>query len=116
MRVDGSRGALNPGRLRHFVTIRQKPAGAENAFGEPTGDRTAFATGYASIDALQGRELQAAQQRWSDARFKVEMQYLAGVTTDMDILDDEDRVLDILDAQDPEGCRNRLVMYCSEVK
>ncbi len=116
MRVDGSSAPLNPGALRHLLTIRQKPSGAENTFGENTGEYATFATVYGSIRPLQGRELQAAQQRWADARFRIETQYLAGVTTAMDILDDEDRVLDILDVEDPEGCHNRLIMYCNEVK
>jgi len=108
---------VNPGRLRHRVTI-QRPAASSplNGFGEPGGPAVTFAAAYASIQALQGREFEAAQRLWADARFLVELQYLAGVTTEMRILDDEGRTLNILDVEDPEGNRARLVMYCSEVK
>lgn len=108
---------LNPGLLRHRIQVfapADVPPG--NTFNEPTAARSLVATTWANIQALQGRELQAVQQTFADARFRIETQYLAGITTAMQILDDEGRTLNVLDVQDPYGIRDRLVIYASEVK
>ena len=107
---------LNPGQCRHRVTIRSKPSGSANQFGEPTGGPTTFIITYASIDALQGREMQKVQQVWTDARFKISMQWVHGITTAMQVVDDEGRTFNIWDVQDPDGHRRIIEMYASEVK
>ncbi len=115
MRVDGSRAALNSGRLRHRVTIEQKTLTSpyQDSFGADVYQWTAFCTCYMSINVLQGRELEVAGQRWADARYRCESQYIDGVQREMRI-NWGGRYLDIVDAQDPQGMRDRLVYCCRE--
>ena len=113
MRVDGSRSALNPGRLRHRVTIEHKVVTGRDSFGADQFEWQTFCTCYMNITAMQGRELEVAQQRWADARYKCESQFIEGVRHEMRI-NRNGRYLEIMDVQDPFGMRDRLVYYCRE--
>jgi len=118
MRVDESRLLpLNPGALRHQIEIQQKVVTSQNSRGEDVYTWALVYFCYASITALQGRELETAQQRWADARYRIEAQYLAGVERAMRIRwwdGSAYHLFNILDAVDPQGMRDRLVMICRE--
>ena len=105
--------AQNPGRWNQRITITQKTEGTQDSFGAPATTWATYQACYASVVAMQGRELEAAQQTFKDARLKVTTHYLAGVTTAMRITWG-DRTLEILDAEDPTGLRESSVMTCKE--
>ncbi len=123
MRVDFSKW-LNPGALRHRGYIQQLTEGAQDSFGVPAKVWSTFQQVQARVTALRGSELDTVQQKWADARFKIELHYVAGVKRKMRFvwgdLDGDGqplsaaRVLDILDAEDPYGTGAWLVMYCKE--
>ncbi len=116
MRIDGGK-TLNPGTLRHRVCIRQKTITGTDGYGHDTYTWTDYQVCYAAIVALQGREFEAARQIWADARFRVTVPYLTGVTTQMRVHWDETaQDLEILDVQDPWGTRTVLQMTCKQIQ
>lgn len=84
---------MRAGKLRHLVTIQSRTEGT-NSFNEPRPVWKDFATVYASIEPLSGREFFAAQQAQSDITHRVRMRYVAGVTAKHRIVFG-DRVFDI---------------------
>jgi SPP1 family predicted phage head-tail adaptor len=112
-RIDGSY-ALNPGNLRHAITI-QRASKTQNTYGEDVVTWPALLTAHAQIRAMQGRELEAYQQQWAEARWKIRM-WLPDVTI---MREDQiiwgTRTLDILDAEDPDGTGRTLEIVAREV-
>lgn len=98
------------GRLRHRVTIEQKSV-TRSAIGEEVVSWVAFATVWAEVAPLRGREFFAAQQTQSSVDYKVTMRYLAGVTREMRIVWDG-LPLDIVSVIDVEGRRAVLELMC----
>ena len=63
--------ALNVGDLRTHVTFQAKVVSGQDSYGQ---DVTTWATqlvAWCQIEALQGRELDAAQQIHAEARFRL---------------------------------------------
>lgn len=79
-----------------------------------------FATVFAAISPLAGRELEASQQIVSEVTHQIAMNYIAGVTTDMTILfrrtgsPDRDRYFIILAVLDPDESQAELRLMCKE--
>ena len=74
---------MEAGKLRHRITIQNPPA-ARNEYGEEeqdSDDWTDFKTVWAAITPLSGRELWNAQQSQPDVTHRIEIRYLAGVTS-----------------------------------
>jgi SPP1 family predicted phage head-tail adaptor len=69
----------------HQVEIQQNSSPTRNAAGEEVPNWVAFATRYAAISTLSGRELMAAQARNSETTHSIEFRYLAGLTQQMRI-------------------------------
>lgn len=74
---------MRAGRLRHRVVIEQRTEGTADAFGAPALTWTTFATRWADVRPLQGRELFAAQQVQANVSHAVRLRHLAGVLPDM---------------------------------
>lgn len=106
--------ALNPGLMREKITITQKYEGAQNEYGEPTTAWNAYQECWARVEALRGNEFESVRQTWAEARLKVTTHYIPGIENEMRITWGA-RTLEILDAQDPNSMRERLVMYCREL-
>lgn len=70
---------MNSGRLRHRVQI-QAPVETQNTYGEAEVRWQTFATVWANIEPLRGREYFAARQAVSEVEAKVTIRYRAGVT------------------------------------
>ena len=81
---------MRAGRLRHRVTIQQLTAGSpqQNTTGEMDDDWTDFATVWAAIEPIRGRDLVAAQQEHADVEVKIPIRYLSGVTAKMRVRHD----------------------------
>lgn len=104
-RIDGST-ILNPGLLNHRIVWQQKAVSGQDSVGQDIYTWGDVITTPARVTALQGRELEAAQQRWAEARFKIEMHYTAAIEREMRgawFVDGEYRYLDVIDAEDPWG-------------
>lgn len=71
---------MNPGNLRHRVTIQERSSELEAEFGTQKNTWTDIATVWANVQPLNGREYFAALQAQSAIDLKVTMRYRA-VTT-----------------------------------
>jgi len=103
---------MNPGTLRHMVTI-QKTTQTQNARGGTVDTWSTFATRRASINPVKGTEKNANSTVRGDTTHVVVLRYLAGVTTKHRIQFGT-RTFEILAALNP-GERNRqLNLECRE--
>jgi len=73
---------MRAGNLRHRITIEQKTL-ARDTYGGEVVTWTTFATVWADIQPLNGRELIAAQAVQSEITGKIFIRYLPGVTAGM---------------------------------
>ena len=110
---------MRAGALRHVVQLVSLAA-QQDSFGGPiTADATVFATVRASIEAMSGKELYAAQQMSSQVTHRVTVRWLPGVTSSMDVwftsgspaLTRQFQVMSILN---PDELNKLLVMLCIE--
>ena len=103
---------MNAGSLRHRFVIKTAQE-IENTFGEIVETPLTFATVWASIEPLSGRELFQAQQVQAEVTHRVRMRYLAGVTAKMTGLFGT-REFQILSVINPEERNRELVLMCKE--
>ncbi len=107
---------MRAGTYRHRLTLVSRTVTSQDSHGQDVTARTVIGTYWGEVRALQGREMQAAQQKWSDAKFRVETRYQPGVSFSTDrSIEWGSRTLDILSAEDPDGMQRRMVIYCREV-
>ena len=76
---------MKAGDLRHRITIQQLAEG-ENDLGDIVQTWTAFATVWASVEPLTGREYLSAQQVSAETSGRIRMRYRAGVNPTMRVL------------------------------
>jgi len=73
-------------KLRHRITL-QKPSGVtKNTLGEDVPTYGDFATIWANVEPMTGREYQEAQKIRAETTYRVTIRYLAGLSTDMRII------------------------------
>ena len=75
---------MRSGRLDRKIVIEQKTASLDS-YGGQTFAWTTFATVWASVQPLKGRELIASQAAQSEITARFVIRYLPGVTDDMRI-------------------------------
>jgi len=100
--------------LRHRIVVGKRTITGQGSYGNDTITYPTLGTFWAHIEAMQGRELDAAMQRWAEARFKVRMHYNTYGIDRADRIYWGSRVLDILDIEDPFGDSRWLVAVCKE--
>lgn len=109
-----ARSQLRAGELRHSIRIVQ-PNNTQDSFGgTKPDDASVFATVWASVEALSGRELFAAQQKVSQVTHKITMRYLPGVVSSMNVWFDG-RQFEILYPDDPDETKKKLELLCVEI-
>lgn len=101
-------------RLRHQIRIRQR-ATSLNGYRENTGAWSTFATVYAGIEQLTGREFVAMQAMQADVTCRVVVRHedVDGVTTQMVVVFDN-RVFDIVEVRNLRE-RDRVVYLMCRV-
>ena len=104
---------MNAGRLRHRVTVEQ-PVVSSDGYGGNTVSWAIFATVWAAVEPLSGREYFQAQQAQATVTHKVAMRYIPGVTPRMRIKHGS-RYLNIISAIDTDERHRELVLMCEEV-
>lgn len=104
---------MRAGDLRKRVLIEQR-ATTQDTFGEQVQTWTTFASAWAAIDPLSGREMLAAQAFNQEVTHSIEIRYISGVNARMRI-NYGGRLFNI-NAVLNENERNRkLVLTCSEL-
>jgi SPP1 family predicted phage head-tail adaptor len=73
---------MNPGILRHSITIQQKD-GTRGAAGGEKNTWAEVVTRRAQVLPLQGRELATQRQTYAEATHRVFMRYVDGITPKM---------------------------------
>lgn len=100
------------GQRRQFITIQQL-ATAPDSYGEQLPTASTFATAYARVRQLSGRELFYAQQVQALATHEVNLRYVAGVLPTMQVLvEGISQPLQILNVNDVELRHRELVLLC----
>ena len=103
---------LRAGELRHLITL-QNTIATVNDYGERTLTYSDYATVFASIEPLTGREFDLAQQTNSLVTHKIRMRYLAGVTT-TDRIVFGTRIFNLIEVRNIEECDVELEIRASE--
>lgn len=107
---------MRAGVLRHPITILRPNVTGQNTMGEDVlGTPTTIWTGWADIRSLMGREFEAIQQKFAEARLRVRIRHTYTVIQRKDYFTWLNRTIDILDVEDPTGERKELLMYCREI-
>jgi head-tail adaptor len=113
-RADGS-FAFNPGTARDKLVAQRAISVTQDSRGQDVPVYGTLYTIWGNVRAMQGKELEAAGQRWAEARFKIETWTPPVPLQRSDRLLWGTRVLDILDAEDPAGAGRTILIYCREV-
>lgn len=103
---------MEAGRLDKRVTIESQSV-ERNSIGEPETTWEDFATVWAAVEPLQGREFWAQQQVQSAVSHRVRIRYLDGVNAAMRIVYGE-RVFNIEAVIDPKERHEEMQLLCSE--
>ncbi len=104
---------MEPGKLRKQVQL-QELAENQNDYGEKIPSYTTYATIWASIEPLQGRELQYAQQIIAETTHKVVIRYNSKVEATHRVVYG-DRILEIEAKINFEERNEYLVLLCKEI-
>ncbi|MDD2772991.1 MAG: phage head closure protein [Elusimicrobiales bacterium] len=106
---------MNPGLLRHSVTVQARAAGVDTS-GAPNGawiDALGGAV-WAAIWPLRGKELYAAQQAMSQVETRIRIRYRSDITPQMRVAW-QGRIFEILYVVDPELRHVTLDLMCREI-
>ena len=106
---------MRAGQLRHRVTIERRTEVDDGAGGSVETWAT-FATVWAAVIPLTGRELFAAQQVASTVSHRIEMRYLAGVLAGTMRAKHETRVLNIRTVMNIDERDRETHLLCEEQK
>jgi len=104
---------MNPGELRHRVTIQAPTGTTQNECSEDVPTYVDFATVWAAVEPLRGREYFEAQKIRPEMQYRVRMRYLAGVTTDMQVIY-RGKILDIQSVINVDERDAELHLMCLE--
>lgn len=74
---------MNPGKLRHKIVIEKKAGTTKDAEGIVSVDWVPFASPWAAVIPLSGREKTYASAISAEASLRVEIRYKQGITADM---------------------------------
>lgn len=105
---------MRTGQLSHKVYLQQ-PCRIANSFGEPVVTWITFATVWAAIEPLSGRDAILAQQSSSPHTYKMTIRYMRGVNGSHRILYGT-RIFEINSVINLEEKNTYLEMQCTELK
>lgn len=102
---------MRAGRLRHSVTLQSKSVSRDAAGGESI-MWTTFATVWAEVQPLSGREYVAMRQAQADVAVRVRMRYVAGVNPAMRVVHGS-AIYNVLEVIDVWGRQRELELMCT---
>lgn len=104
---------MNAGQLRHRITIQQSTE-TKDQYKRPTTGWSDYATVWAAVEPLRGREFLLAQNTNIELTVRVRIRYLHGVTPGMRVLYGG-RIFDIQSVIDVEERHREMHLMCTEV-
>lgn len=105
---------LRIGPLRHRIAL-QAGSGTQGGYGNIPLTFSTYATVWASVEPLNGRELLNAQQIHAETTVRVRLRYLSTVTNKNRIVFDS-RTFEILSVIDNKSQKYRLELLCKEIE
>lgn len=105
---------MNPGILRHRITIQEERDGGKNRFNEQIKTWEDIATVWASIEPISGREYWAGQQVQSEITHRIRIRYRPGIKPAMRVLY-QNRLFEIESVIDYQERHEFLQLMCKEV-
>jgi len=106
---------MDIGGLRHRVKLLRRVLTDADGFGQQATDYQEYATVWASVETLTGRELEMARQISATATLKVTVRYHADLT-ETDRIEFSKRIFEIVAMDNPEQRNELLYLQCSEVR
>jgi SPP1 family predicted phage head-tail adaptor len=103
---------IRAGDLRRQITIQQRDATVDS-FKQEVVTWTTFATCWAEIDPMSGRELMAAGAQQFEMTHEITIRYRAGVTPAMRVLY-QGRIFNIVAVIDNDTQHRKLTLVCQE--
>lgn len=112
---------MQAGKLRTRINIMRKTEGAQDEVGAPTITWSSLGMFSAQPTLLRGFELQTAQQRWGEVKYRFDMRFHPGTTfrvADGISLNASatEPEFDIIAIDDPDMRRRCLHIYVRELK
>jgi SPP1 family predicted phage head-tail adaptor len=107
---------MNPGAMRHSITIKVRPT-TQNSYGEEITNILQwndFVTRYASVSPVTGREFYAAQQTNTKVSTKFTIRFIPGITAAMKVVYGV-RTFNIISVQDTDERHITITLICEEV-
>lgn len=104
---------IHAGQLQHQIKIVDLALTQDSFGGTQIDDGVPFATVWAKIEALSGRELEAAQQKVSEVTHRITLRFLPGVRAKQNVWF-RDRQFQIEDVEDPLEQQKILFLLCIE--
>lgn len=107
---------MRAGNLKHRISLHSSTATA-NGFGEEAKTWTSYASAWASIEPLQGREIEYAKSIHAEAQFKITIRYnsvVAVVTPSHRVLFGS-RIFEINAVQNVMENDRNITLYCKEI-
>jgi SPP1 family predicted phage head-tail adaptor len=105
---------MNPGKLRNRITIQKLNDTIKDEYNRPTTDWDDFATVWAAVEPLKGREYLLAQNTNTELTVRIRIRYLPGITPGMRVKYGE-RIFDIQSVIDIEERHREMHLMCVEV-
>ena len=107
---------MQAGRLRHRIVVTNPQIASQDSFGQDVITDVEVGTFWCLVEPLQGREKEAVQQRWAEARYKITMRHQPGITFKAKMtVDWNGLTLDILDVEDTQSTlRPEVVMFARD--
>lgn len=107
---------MQAGKLDQRVQFFRKVVASQNTYGEDVlAAPTNLGTFWCAVYYLAGRELEAARQRWAEARYKITLRRQPGVTLKpSDYAVWATKTLDILDVQNIDTRDDRWVLLAKD--
>lgn len=105
--------SIRSGELRHRIQIVQRNLTQGSSGGTVEDDASIFATVWAKVEDLEGKELYAAQQKVSEVTHKITMRWMGGIKAKMNVWFD-DREFQIEYVTRPLQIRHKLILFCVE--
>lgn len=103
---------IEAARYRHRVVIQEAQEAADS-YGQAVVTWTTFATVWASVEPLQGREFFNAEQQQAEVTTRIRIRYLAGVTAKMRV-NWGGRLYNIRSVIDERERRRAMQLMCDE--
>ena len=103
---------MRAGKLRHKVTI-QDYTESQNSYGEMTKTWSDYATVWASIEPVRGREFWESQQINAEVTAKITIRHLYGINPKMRVKHDN-RIFEIISVINPEERNVELQLMVKE--